>query len=121
MSKARTIVSEFYMPDVLLDVEAVSTFLHEDVLLEWNSTKGFVAMHKHDILELSKDLKKAYIKSIIRISHFVAEENKVALRYSHFVKTIENPNEEMLLANFCVFWELKDGKLYRGYQMSQFS
>ena len=42
-------------------------------------------------------------------------------RYSHFVKTFENPREEMLLAHFFVIWEIKDNKLYRGYQMSQFN
>jgi hypothetical protein len=49
----------------------------------------------------------------------VAEDNTVALRYAHYVKTIENPREEMLLAHFMVVWELKANKLYRGYQMSQ--
>jgi hypothetical protein len=35
------------------------------------------------------------------------------------VKTIENPREEMLLAHFFVIWEIKDDKLFRGYQISQ--
>jgi hypothetical protein len=43
----------------------------------------------------------------------------IAVRYSHYIKTIENPREEMLLAHFMVIWELKDDKLYRGYQISQ--
>ena len=43
----------------------------------------------------------------------------VSLRYQHYIKTIENPREEMLLANFMVLWELKDNLLHRGYQMSQ--
>jgi hypothetical protein len=57
----------------------------------------------------------------MRITHIIAEDNTVSVRYSHFVKTIENPREEMLLAHFFVIWEIKDGKLYRGFQMSQFS
>ena len=57
----------------------------------------------------------------MRITHVIQEGNMVSVRYSHFVKTIENPREEMLLAHFCVIWEVKDNKLYRGYQMSQFS
>jgi hypothetical protein len=43
------------------------------------------------------------------------------VRYSHFVKTIENPREEMLLAHFISIWQIKDNKLYKGYQMSQLS
>lgn len=118
--RAKDIVLEFYKSDVLLDVQAVDTLIHEDILLDWNSSKGFVQMNKQDILNLSKDLCKAYIRSKIKISHIIEEQNTVAVRYSHFVKTIENPREEMLLANFFAIWEIKDNKLFRGYQMSQF-
>jgi hypothetical protein len=57
----------------------------------------------------------------VRISHIIAEDDLVSVRYSHYVKTIENPREEMLLAHFSTIWQIKDDKLYRGYQMSQFS
>ena len=78
-------------------------------------------MNHSDILALTDDLSKAYTRSKTRISHVISEGNMVSVRYSHFVKTIENPREEMLLAHFFVIWEIKDDKLYRGFQMSQFS
>lgn len=118
---ARKLVQEFYKPDVMLDTEAMDGFLHDDLLIDWNSTKGFLQMNKQDILALTVELHKAYIRSKIRISHIVAEGDTVAVRYSHFVKTIENPREDILLAHFFVIWEVKDGKLFRGYQMSQLS
>ena len=73
------------------------------------------------MIDLSTELSKAYVRSKIRISHIVAENDLVSVRYSHFVKTIENPREEMLLAHFIAIWQIKEGKLYRGYQMSQLS
>jgi hypothetical protein len=57
----------------------------------------------------------------MRITHIIEEGDTVSVRYSHFVKTFENPREEMLLAHFFVIWEVKEGKLFRGFQMSQFS
>ncbi len=114
-------VLEFYKPDVLLDRNAVSALLHPEVTIDWNSSKGFIQMNHDDILALTDDLYKAYTRSKIQISHIIEEGNMVSARYSHFVKTIENPAEEMLLAHFFVIWEVKDGKLYRGFQMSQFS
>ena len=39
--------------------------------------------------------------------------------YTHYVNAFENPNEEMVLAHFVVIWEVKDGKLYKGFLMSQ--
>ena len=119
--QAKEIVLEFYKSDVLLDKIAVNELLHPEVSIDWNSSKGFIQMNREDILTLTEELSRAYIRSKVRISHAVQEGNTVSVRYSHFVKTIENPREEMLLAHFSVIWEVKDEKLYRGYQMSQFS
>jgi hypothetical protein len=116
---AKEIVQKFYQSDVLLEPNTVKEFLHPEVVLEWHSTKGFLKLKKEDILALSTELSKAYVRSKSRITHILSEDNIVSVRYSHYVKTIENPREEMLLAHFMVIWELKDNKLYHGYQMSQ--
>jgi hypothetical protein len=119
--KPKDIVLDFYKSDVLLDRKAVSEFLHPEVTIDWNTSKGFIQMNYDDILSLTDELAKAYVRSKIRISHVIHEKNLVSLRFSHFVKTIENPREEMLMGNFFVIWEVKEGKLFRGYQMSHFS
>lgn len=118
---ARKLIQEFYKPDVMLDPVAMDGFLHDDVVVDWNSTKGFLQMKKSDIMALTAELQKAYVRSKVRISHLVADGDTVAVRYSHYAKTIENPREDILLAHFFVVWEVKDGKLFRGYQMSQLS
>ena len=117
----KELVLDFYKNDLILDKSEVNEFLHSDILIEWNSSKGFIQMNKEDVLNLSDQLSKAYVRSKIRITHCITEGNMVSVRFTHFVKTIENPREEMLLAHFFVIWEVKDNKLYRGYQMSQFS
>lgn len=109
------------MPDVMLDTQAMDAFLHPEALLDWNSSKGFLQLKKQDILDLSAELHRAYVRSKIRISHILSEGDSVTVRYSHYVKTIENPREDILLAHFFVIWEVKDGQLFRGYQMSQLS
>ncbi len=117
--KPKDIVLDFYKSDVLLDKKAVSELLHPEVTIDWNSSKGFIQMDYDDILSLTGELAKAYIRSKIRISHILQENDLVSLRYSHYVKTIENPREDMLLGKFFVIWEIKENKLFRGYQMSQ--
>ena len=114
-------VQKFYKSDALIDSEIMKTFLHPDVTIDWNSTKGFIQLDYNSIIELANELNRAYVRSKVRISHIIAEDDLVSIRYSHFVKTIENPREEMLLAHFFVIWQIKDDKLYKGYQMSQFS
>ena len=103
--KPKDIVLEIYKPDVFLDRQRVSELLHPEVILDWNASKGIIKMDYDAILALSDDLAKAYIRSKIRIKHILKEKNKVSVNYSHHVKTIENPREEMLMGNFFVIWE----------------
>lgn len=118
---AKEIVQKFYKSDALIDSEVIKDFLHPEVIVEWNSSKGFVELNYDSLVNLSAELSKAYVRSKVRISHILSENDLISVRYSHFVKTIENPREEMLLAHFIVIWQLKDNKLFRGYQMSQLS
>ncbi|WP_291119139.1 nuclear transport factor 2 family protein [Flavobacterium sp. UBA6135] len=116
---AKEIVLDFYNSDALSNPELMDSFLHPDVVLEWNSSKGFVKKSREDLLALAEELKIAYVSSIVQIHHIIAENNEVAVRYTHFATTIENPNHINVLANFFVVWEVQDGKLFKGYQMSQ--
>lgn len=118
---AKEFVQKFYKSDALIDSTIMKEFLHPEVKLDWNSSTGFIQHDYTSLLSLSDELGKAYVRSKVRISHTVAEDNLISVRYSHFVKTIENPREEMLLAHFMTIWEIKDDKLFRGYQMSQLS
>ncbi|MBX9888836.1 MAG: nuclear transport factor 2 family protein [Flavobacteriaceae bacterium] len=118
---AKEFVQKFYKSDALIDSAIMKEFLHSEVTLDWNSSTGFIQHDYESLLNLSNELGKAYVRSKIRISHIIAEEHMISVRYSHFVKTVENPREEMLLAHFMTIWEIKDDKLYRGYQMSQLS
>jgi hypothetical protein len=116
---AKKIILDFYKSDALINSQVLGTFLHPDVILDWNSSKGFIQMKREDLLALASELSRSYVRSKVAISHIVKEGNLISVRYSHTVKTFENPREDILLANFMVIWELKDDKLYRGFQMSQ--
>lgn len=115
----KEIVKSFYKSDALIDSAVLKEFMHPEILLDWNSSTGFKQMNFDSLLSLADELNKSYVRSKIRISHIIVENELVSVRYSHFVKTIENPREEMLLAHFFAIWEIRDKKLFRGYQMSQ--
>ena len=115
----KKIILDFYKSEALINPTILASYLHDDIVFEWNSSTGFIQMNREDLLSLASELSRSYIRSKVKISHLVKEGDLVSVRYVHFVKTIENPREYILLANFIVIWEIKDEKLYRGYQISQ--
>jgi len=116
---AKQLVLDFYKSGFLLEIDRINQYLHSDVVLEWNSSKGFLKLDKNGIIEISNNLIKSYASSRIEISHILQENNLVSVRYSHYVSTLENPSDDILLAHFIVVWEIKEDKLLHGYQMSQ--
>lgn len=115
----KELVQSFYQSDALYNSKTLEIFLHPEVVLEWNSSKGFIKKDYDGLLQMANDLKKGYETFVVQIHQLVAEDNLVSVHYTHFGTTIENPNHINRLAYFFVIWEIKDGKLYRGYQMSQ--
>lgn len=116
---AKKIIEEFYKSDALIDSDLIKKYLHPEILLDWQSSQGFLQLNYDAILKLSDDLSKAYMRSKSQVTQILQDGNRVAVHYKHFIKTIENPREDVLLAHFSVIWELKDNLLYRGYQISQ--
>jgi len=116
---AKELVTDFYQSEALRNTETLNRFLHDEVEFHWYSSKGFLKMDKTGLMNLSDEMKRSYLSSRIQFSHILQEDDTVSVRYTYYVTPIENPNEEMILANFMTIWEVKDGKLFRGYQMSQ--
>ncbi|WP_418263042.1 nuclear transport factor 2 family protein [Flavobacterium faecale] len=116
---AKELVVDFYKSDALINCDIMKEFIHPDITFDWNNSNGFSQMDYDAILRYTEELSKTYIRSKVKISHIVTQDNLVSVRYTHGVKIIENPREEILLGYFMVIWEIKDSKLFRGFQISQ--
>jgi hypothetical protein len=116
---AKEIVKSFYKSDAFINTEIMKEYLHPDFTLDWHSSTGFVEMNYDEMINLTTEISRAYVRSKVRISHIFEEDNRVSVRFSHYVKTIENPREEIFLAHIMIIWEIKDNKLFKGFQMSQ--
>ncbi|RRA94813.1 nuclear transport factor 2 family protein [Paenimyroides viscosum] len=121
MESALEIVKKFYESAGILNKTYCLEVFHEDIQLEWYSSKGHLFLEHADLLALSKDLKLSYFNLRAEIHDIISEDDKVMIRYTYYVRTFENPEEEMILATFFTVWELKEGKLFKGVQMSQLS
>lgn len=116
---AKEVVAEYYRQEGFRSPETISKFIHDGLELKWHSSKGYLELDKNDFMALAQEMGKSYCASRLDISHMIAEGDNVTVRYTHYVNAFENPHEEMLLAHFVVIWEVKDGKLYKGFLMSQ--
>lgn len=116
---SKELVSKFYESAGILSKAYCLEVLHEEVSLEWYSSKGHLFLDRNDILALSKDLRQSYYSLRAEVDQLLQEDAFITIRYTYFVRTFENPDEEMVLAAFFTVWEVKDGKMFKGYQMSQ--
>lgn len=116
---AKELVAEYYNSGAFRDAKVMDRYIHDELVLQWHSSKGYLELEKNDLLALAAELGKSYSESRVAISHIVAEDDTVSVRYTHYVNAFENPAEEMVLAHFMIIWEVKDGKLYKGFLMSQ--
>ena len=120
MSKtAKQIVRDFYRSDILRDDTVLERFFHPELVLVWNSANGLSIMNYDDIVNFFGEVRRSYNDLRIEVSHLLADDNHVTIRYKYYIRTIENPDEELGIAHFIAIWEVKDDKIYRGYQVSQ--
>nr|WP_298002164.1 nuclear transport factor 2 family protein [uncultured Flavobacterium sp.] len=119
MDSAVQLVKKFYESAGIISKTYCLDVFHDDIQLEWYSSKGYLILEHSDLLALSKDLKHSYYDLRTQIHTIIGNDNHVMIRYTYFVRTYENPEEELTLATFFAEWEVKDGKLYKGIQMSQ--
>lgn len=116
---AKEIVKSFYESNLANDMGLVPKYFHKDCQLHWNSSTGYNVKNYADIVQFFKHINAAYECVRVQISHLLEDGNHVTVRYTLFVNTIEDPENEQPLANFISIWKLKDDKLYRGYEISQ--
>lgn len=112
-------VAAFYNSDFYKMPETLNEYLHPEVELLWNSSTGFHKFNYSEIGKISQELNSAFESLRADISHLICENNTVAIRFTYYVGTVENPDEELPMAHFIAIWELKDGKLFKGHQISQ--
>lgn len=116
--KAKKVLKRFYELDLAKEEDAIAYF-HEDCQLHWNSSQGFTILDYEGFKSMLEDIRKSFISFKYRLSHLLEDGKTVTARYTIYVTPIETPNEEEPLAHFIAIWQVKKGKLFKGYEISQ--
>ena len=115
----KEVVSRFYTSDLANNSQAIDTCFHKDCIINWHSSKGFRKLDFNTLKLVFEDIRRTYETLRFDISHMLEDGNDVMVRYSSYASTIENPYEEEPLAHFMVIWHVENGKIMKGFQMSQ--
>lgn len=115
----KELVKSFYESDFYKNQDLLKSYLHPECEIFWSSSDGFVNLKRNDIIEHGFNVSQSYKSLRTEISHLIAENNLVTMRYTYYVVTFDNPEEEICLAHFISIWEIKDNLLYRCHEMSQ--
>ena len=115
---AKKVVKAFLDSDLAKDKNVID-FFHKDCELKWHSTKGYTKLKREGIANMLKGVQQSFHSFKYRLSHLLEDGNTVTARYTIYVTPIERPEKEDVLAHFISIWEVKDGKLYRGFEISQ--
>lgn len=117
-SEEKKIVSDFYNSGFFRKDQHLEKYLHPEMELFWNAKTGYSHMYRKDIATVTAEAAKSFETVRCDITHLLQEKNIVTVRFTFYVTTIENSNEEIPIAHFVAIWEIKDGLMYKGYQMS---
>ncbi|OUS02926.1 hypothetical protein A9Q86_02440 [Flavobacteriales bacterium 33_180_T64] len=115
---AKEIVKAFYELDLAKD-ENILNFFHKECSLKWHSTKGYTVLDYTGLDNMLTGVKKSFHSFKYRLSHLLDDDGIITARYTVYVTTIERPEKDEPLAHFISIWEIKDGKLYKGFEISQ--
>ena len=116
---AKSLLENFYNSDIANNEALVNDFFHKDCELHWNISYGFTLLKYDDVIAFFEGVRSSYNSLRFSHTHLLESGNYVTSRHHVYAQTIEQPNDEVLLAHFIALWEVKDNKLYRCYELSQ--
>jgi hypothetical protein len=117
---AKKLVKAFYESNFVKETDIAEKFFHPELTLIWNSTTdGLSILNYDDMVNFFDEVRISYADMRMELSHLLKDDNFVTARYKYYIRTSENPDEELGIAHFMTIWEIKDDKLYKGYQISQ--
>lgn len=110
-------VIDFLCSEYYKDKSIFKEFMHPEVELSWSSSQGFSKFNYNQLYEMVSNMGKSFTVLTAEISHAIAEENQVAVRFTYDVETLEHP-DSLPLAHFMSIWEIKDEKINKIYLLS---
>jgi hypothetical protein len=115
---AKKIVKNFLDSDVFVHPEAFSSHLHPDLKVHWHASSGYREFNYEDYFRISQSTASSYESIRSEITHMISEKDEVAVRFTVYVRTVENPREEIPIGYFISIFRTLEGKIVEIHQTS---
>jgi len=112
----KEIITAYY--ESIPQPELMRQYLHPQMRLQWSGDRGYLELTTNELLAMISQFAANCTSSRFLLTHIVAEENRVSVRYEHYVCTPEEPGIEKLYSRAIAFWRIKEDKMYFGYVSS---
>jgi hypothetical protein len=115
---AKKIVQKFLDSDVFVNVEEFDYYIHKDLKMHWHASSGYRVFNYDDYYRLCQSTAASYESMRSEVTHMISDKKEVAARFTVYVRTIENPREEIPVGYFVSIFKLADDKIIEVHQSS---
>ncbi len=115
---AKTIVRKFLNSDVFLNPDELRTYFSKDFTMSWHASSGHRSFNFDDYYRLCKFTSSSYTSVYTYIKTIIQEKEKVAAMFTVYVRTIENPGEEIPICYFISIFDISNGLITAIHQSS---
>jgi hypothetical protein len=115
---AKKIVKGFLDSDVFVNLQEFENYLHKDLKMHWHASSGYREFSFDDYRRLCQSTAASYESMRTDLTHIIAEKKEVAARFTVYVRTNENPREEVSVGYFISIFKIEDDKIKEIHQSS---
>ncbi|AGC78010.1 hypothetical protein LX97_03101 [Nonlabens dokdonensis] len=115
---AKKVVLNFLDSDVFVNTELFDKYMHKDLKMNWHASSGYREFDYDDYYRLCQSTAASYESMRTEISHIFSDKKEVAARFTVYVRTNENPREEVPIGYFVSIFKVEDEKIIEVHQSS---
>jgi hypothetical protein len=115
---SKKVVRSFLESNVFLKPEELSNYFSEHFVMKWHASSGYRNYDFKEYQRLCEFTSNSYTSLRASISNIISEKEDVAVRFTVYVKTIENPTEEIPIGYFISIFKVSYGKIVEINQSS---
>ncbi len=115
---SKKVVKEFLNSDVFIKPDLFSDFIHKDFKMHWHASSGYREFNYEDYYRITESTATSYESMRTEITHMISDKQEVAVRFTVFVRTVENNREEVPVGYFISIFKVSENKIIEVHQTS---